>query len=61
MKDCLCVSVLQQLRGLVAMNENLKKQEQQFKLHCKVPVMGGSGVVVGAGMMGVEAQNCGCG
>ena len=28
-------SVLQQLRGLVAMNENLKKQEQQFKAHCK--------------------------
>ena len=27
---------LQQLRALVAMNENLKKQEQQFKAHCKV-------------------------
>lgn len=29
-------SVLQQLRALVAMNENLKRQEQQFKAHCKV-------------------------
>ena len=28
--------VLQQLRALVSMNENLKKQEQQFKAHCKV-------------------------
>ena len=28
--------MVQQLRGLVAMNENLKKQEQQFKAHCKV-------------------------
>eukprot|EP00058_Branchiostoma_floridae_P020699 XP_002606189.1 hypothetical protein BRAFLDRAFT_92063 [Branchiostoma floridae] len=28
-------SVLQQLRGLVAMNENLKKQEQEFRAHCK--------------------------
>ncbi|XP_064386221.1 coiled-coil domain-containing protein 93-like [Halichondria panicea] len=27
--------VLQQLRALVAMNENLKKQELQFKAHCK--------------------------
>ena len=32
---CVC-RVLQQLRALVAMNENLKKQEQQFKAHCKV-------------------------
>ena len=31
-------SMLQQLRGLVAMTENLNKQEQQFKLHCKVYV-----------------------
>ena len=28
--------VVQQLRGLVAMNESLKRQEQQFKAHCKV-------------------------
>lgn len=27
--------ILKQLRGLVSMNENLKKQEQQFKAHCK--------------------------
>ncbi|XP_065928887.1 coiled-coil domain-containing protein 93 isoform X3 [Magallana gigas] len=27
--------VLQNLRSLVAMNENLKKQEQDFKAHCK--------------------------
>jgi hypothetical protein len=27
--------VLQQLRNLVAMNESLKRQEQQFKAHCK--------------------------
>lgn len=28
-------SILQTLRSLVAMNENLKKQEQDFKSHCK--------------------------
>ncbi|XP_041365709.1 coiled-coil domain-containing protein 93-like [Gigantopelta aegis] len=28
-------SILQNLRSLVAMNENLKKQEQEFKAHCK--------------------------
>ncbi|XP_072029875.1 coiled-coil domain-containing protein 93-like [Amphiura filiformis] len=28
-------SVLQRLRSLVAMNENLKKQEQEFRAHCK--------------------------
>ncbi|KAM6129447.1 coiled-coil domain-containing protein 93 [Pterocles gutturalis] len=28
-------SVLQSLRGLVAMNENLKSQEQEFKAHCR--------------------------
>ena len=28
-------SILQTLRSLVAMNENLKKQEQEFKAHCK--------------------------
>lgn len=28
-------SILQALRSLVAMNENLKKQEQEFKAHCK--------------------------
>ncbi|XP_033639699.1 coiled-coil domain-containing protein 93-like [Asterias rubens] len=28
-------SVLQKLRSLVAMNENLKKQEQEFRAHCK--------------------------
>ena len=28
--------VLQELRGLVAMNESLKKQEQEFRAHCKV-------------------------
>uniref|UniRef100_A0A0L8I6I1 Coiled-coil domain-containing protein 93 n=2 Tax=Octopus bimaculoides TaxID=37653 RepID=A0A0L8I6I1_OCTBM len=27
--------VLEELRNLVAMNENLKKQEQEFKSHCK--------------------------
>ncbi|XP_059151423.1 coiled-coil domain-containing protein 93-like [Physella acuta] len=27
--------ILQTLRSLVAMNENLKKQEQEFKAHCK--------------------------
>ncbi|XP_006824717.2 coiled-coil domain-containing protein 93-like, partial [Saccoglossus kowalevskii] len=27
--------VLQSLRSLVAMNENLKKQEQEFRAHCK--------------------------
>ncbi|XP_019645976.1 PREDICTED: coiled-coil domain-containing protein 93-like [Branchiostoma belcheri] len=34
-KDEANSSVLQQLRGLVAMNENLKKQEQEFRAHCK--------------------------
>lgn len=29
-------SVLQKLRALVAMNENLKGQEQEFKAHCRV-------------------------
>lgn len=29
-------NILQTLRSLVAMNENLKKQEQQFRVHCKV-------------------------
>lgn len=28
-------SVLERLRGLVAMNESLKLQEQQFKTHCQ--------------------------
>ncbi|XP_023931883.1 coiled-coil domain-containing protein 93-like [Lingula anatina] len=28
-------AILEKLRGLVAMNENLKKQEQEFKAHCK--------------------------
>ena len=28
--------VLQQLRALVALNQSLKKQEQQFKAYCKV-------------------------
>lgn len=28
--------ILDRLRSLVAMNENLKKQEQQFRAHCKV-------------------------
>ncbi|XP_063964183.1 coiled-coil domain-containing protein 93-like [Lytechinus pictus] len=28
-------AVLQELRGLVAMNESLKKQEQEFRAHCK--------------------------
>ena len=28
-------SVLQQLRALVSMNESLKRQETQFKAHCK--------------------------
>jgi hypothetical protein len=31
--------ILQKLRSLVAMNENLKKQEQQFKAHCKVIIL----------------------
>ncbi|CAH1238702.1 CCDC93 [Branchiostoma lanceolatum] len=34
-KDEANSSVLQQLRGLVAMNENLKRQEQEFRAHCK--------------------------
>ncbi|EDO46239.1 predicted protein, partial [Nematostella vectensis] len=29
------VAILNHLRSLVAMNENLKKQEQQFRAHCK--------------------------
>ena len=29
-------SILSTLRSLVALNENLKKQEQEFKAHCKV-------------------------
>ena len=29
-------SVLQKLRSIVAMNENLKRQEQEFRAHCKV-------------------------
>ncbi|XP_068716012.1 coiled-coil domain-containing protein 93-like isoform X2 [Montipora foliosa] len=28
-------SVLQKLRSIVAMNENLKKQKQEFRAHCK--------------------------
>ncbi|KAJ7354756.1 Coiled-coil domain-containing protein 93 [Desmophyllum pertusum] len=28
-------SILQKLRSIVVMNENLKKQEQQFRAHCK--------------------------
>ena len=36
MDSCLFIfSILQTLRSLVAMNENLKKQEQEFKAHCK--------------------------
>jgi hypothetical protein len=31
-------SVLSSLRSLVALNENLKKQEEEFKAHCKVCV-----------------------
>lgn len=31
-------SILQNLRALVAMNENLKSQEQEFKAHCRVSV-----------------------
>uniref|UniRef100_A0A8C0HIT9 Coiled-coil domain-containing protein 93 n=1 Tax=Buteo japonicus TaxID=224669 RepID=A0A8C0HIT9_9AVES len=30
-------SILQSLRALVAMNENLKSQEQEFKAHCREP------------------------
>lgn len=30
------LSILQSLRALVAMNENLKSQEQEFKAHCRV-------------------------
>ncbi|XP_031815839.1 coiled-coil domain-containing protein 93 isoform X2 [Sarcophilus harrisii] len=30
-------SILQNLRTLVAMNENLKSQEQEFKAHCREP------------------------
>ena len=30
---------LETLRNLVAMNENLKRQEQQFKVHCKVTMV----------------------
>ncbi|XP_041119641.1 coiled-coil domain-containing protein 93-like [Polyodon spathula] len=32
---CVCASVLQKLRALVAMNENLKNQEQEFRTHCR--------------------------
>ena len=32
----LSLRVLQQLRALVALNQSLKKQEQQFKAYCKV-------------------------
>ena len=38
--------MLQQLRALVAMNESLKKQEQQFKAHCKVLLLLGRGDVI---------------
>lgn len=31
-------SILQNLRALVAMNESLKSQEQEFKAHCRVSV-----------------------
>uniref|UniRef100_A0A8C3RQM6 Coiled-coil domain-containing protein 93 n=1 Tax=Chelydra serpentina TaxID=8475 RepID=A0A8C3RQM6_CHESE len=31
-------SILQNLRALVAMNENLKSQEQEFRAHCRVSV-----------------------
>lgn len=34
-KVCSVSSILQTLRSLVAMNENLKKQEAEFKAHCK--------------------------
>uniref|UniRef100_A0A2K6ESW2 Coiled-coil domain-containing protein 93 n=1 Tax=Propithecus coquereli TaxID=379532 RepID=A0A2K6ESW2_PROCO len=33
-------SILQNLRALVAMNENLKSQEQEFKAHCRTPSSG---------------------
>ena len=33
------VSVLQSLRSLVAMNESLKRQEQEFRMHCKASTM----------------------
>ena len=32
--------VLQTLRSLVAMNESLRRQEQEFKAHCKVGDLG---------------------
>ncbi|KAM5155826.1 coiled-coil domain-containing protein 93 isoform 2-T2 [Callospermophilus lateralis] len=32
-------SILQNLRALVAMNENLKSQEQEFKAHCREELM----------------------
>uniref|UniRef100_A0AAY4EVA1 Coiled-coil domain-containing protein 93 n=1 Tax=Denticeps clupeoides TaxID=299321 RepID=A0AAY4EVA1_9TELE len=31
----LCCSVLEKLRALVALNENLKQQEQEFRTHCR--------------------------
>lgn len=36
MSSCLVNSVLEKLKGLVTMNENLKKQEQEFRTHCRV-------------------------
>ncbi len=32
---CLLFRVLQTLRHLVALNESLKKQESEFRVHCK--------------------------
>ena len=38
MSSCHTNSVLEKLKGLVTMNENLKQQEQEFRTHCRVSV-----------------------
>lgn len=38
MSSCHVNSVLEKLKDLVTMNENLKQQEQEFRTHCRVSV-----------------------
>lgn len=36
MSSCHVNSLVEKLKGLVTMNENLKQQEQEFRTHCRV-------------------------
>ena len=60
----LSVSVLQQLRALVGMNESLKRQEAQFRAHCREEKMrletGIARLQTAVGEGGSEDQVCCC-